>query len=384
MSPVVTRSLHCAPPLRWTAVPATAVCGDRGDLKITEREIEDRSRHTEVPRSAGTGGGTAAPGHDVASHKRWMTAFWHTCRIGGPPASPVDADVLRYVPRKDLDFLDEFYRWYRRFPVARHLDPGHLKTQTHLTVLAYPEIRDFTTLGALNHGMLVVFYVDDHRLEIDLAALLDDTRAHPVVHEFTEQIRSATPAAHTGFMDVFREFCAGSLLQGKVGSTLLYSRVKSTTMGILPVHYLLWSLRGLAPEKFGALKLHDYLYRLELDTVMVNDRHSLQKESAAREWNGMAVHGLTDEQQAAAIDANYARLIASLGDLLATEDDPRCVAAYENFKICADATKTWEEFSPRYHSDHRDATTDGKPTLLSSLTGPTGLGTTALRIARTP
>jgi hypothetical protein len=317
-----------------------------------------------------------------------MTAFWHTSRIGATLPSPVEADALRYVPPKDLDFLDEFLQWYRRFPVARHLDPRHMKTQTHLTVLSFPEIRDFATLGVLNHGMLLIFYVDDHRLEIDLGGLLDDTRAHPVVHEFTEQIRRALPGAYEGFMDVFREFCAGSLLQGKVTSSkLLYSRVKSKTMGIVPVHYLLWSLRELPPEKFGALKLHDYLYRLELDTVMVNDRHSLEKESGSREWNGMAVHGFTDEEQGAVIDDNYAHLIATLGELLATEDDPSCVAAYENFKICADATKTWEEFSPRYHSDHGDAETaertNGRSALPGFPSGPTGLGTSGLRIAPT-
>jgi hypothetical protein len=255
-----------------------------------------------------------------------MTAFWHASRIGATLPSPVEADALRYVPPKDLDFLDEFLPWYRRFPVARHFDPRHMKTQTHLTVLSFPEIRDFATLGVLNHGMLLIFYVDDHRLEIDLAGLLDDTRAHPVVHEFTEQIRRALPGGYEGFMDVFREFCAGSLLQGKVTSKLLYSRVKSKTMGIVLVHYLLWSLRELLPEKFGALKLHDYLYRLELDTAMVNDRHSLEKESGCREWNGMAVHGFTDEEQSAAIDDNYAHLIATLGELLATEDEPVPVA----------------------------------------------------------
>jgi hypothetical protein len=317
-----------------------------------------------------------------------MTAFWHTSRIGATLASPVCADALRYVPPKDLDFLDEFFQWYSRFPVARHLDPRHMHTQTHLTVLAFPEIRDFATLGTLNHGMLLIFYVDDHRLEIDLAGLLDDTRSHPVVHEFTEHIRSALPDAYAGFEDLFREFCAGNLVQGKVSSSeLLYSRVKAKTMGIIVVHHLLWSLRGLPPKKFGALKLHDYMYRLELDTVMVNDRHSLEKESGLREWNGMAVHGLTDEEQGAAIDDNYAHLIATLGELLATEDDPQCVTAYENFKICADATKTWEEFSPRYHSDHGDTDTtakaNGRPAPPSFPTGPTGLGTSGLRIART-
>ncbi len=236
--------------------------------------------------------------------------------------------------------------------------PGDLQTQTHLTVLAFPEVRDFASLGILNHGMLLMFYVDDHRLEIDLAGVLDDTRAHPVVHEFTEQIRTALPRAYDGFMDGFREFCAANLLQGKLTSSkLLYSRIKSKTMGIVPVHYLLWSLRGLAPEKFGALKLHDYLYRLELDTLMVNDRHSLQKEADSSEWNGMAVHRFTDDEQGAVIDENYAHLIATLGELLATEDDPSCVEVYGNFKICADATKAWEEFSPRYHSDHSDTET---------------------------
>jgi hypothetical protein len=253
--------------------------------------------------------------------------------------------------------------------------------------MSFPEVRNFGMLGTLNHGMLLIFYVDDNRLRIDLEGLLDDGRADPMVYEFTEHIKSELPGAHEGFMDLFREFCAGNLLQGKVKSSkLLYSRVKSKTMGIVPLHYLLWSLRGLPSEKFGALKLHNYMYRLELDTVMVNDRHSLQKESGSREWNGMAVHGLSDEEQRVMINDNYAHLIGTLRELLATEDDPTCVAAYENFKICADATKTWEEFSPRYNSYQSDVKAEGPinaeaPNLGFSY-GPTGLGTASLRMKR--
>jgi hypothetical protein len=237
--------------------------------------------------------------------------------------------------------------------------------------------------------MLLVFYVDDHRRRLNLAGLLDDSTADPVVHQFVEQIKGELPDAHEGFMDLFREFCSANLVQGKVTSSkLLYSRVKSKTMGIIVVHYLLWSLRGLPAEKFGALKVHNYMHWLELDTVMVNDRHSLQKESGSREWNGISAHGLSEDEHDAMIEDNYAQLIVSLGELLATEDDQVCVAAYENFKICADATKTWEEFSPRYKVAQGDVKTAKRETCnplnRGFSYGPTGLGTASLRVSDKP
>lgn len=341
---------------------------------------------TRCPEISMKGVDVGISGHSLESHKQWMAAFWHASRMGGKVAPPINAEALRYVPPMNLDFLEEFYEWYRRFPFTRHLDPKYTKDQTHLTVISFPEVRDFGMLGTLNHGMLLTFYVDDHRLRINLEGLLDDSTADPIVHEFTEHIKSELPDAYEGYMDTFREFCSASLLQSKVKSSkFLYSRVKGNTMGIVPLHYLLWSLRGLPPEKFGALKLHNYMYWLQLDTMMVNDRHSLQKESHSREWNGMAVHGLDDEEQDAMIDENYTHLIVALGELLATEDDQSCVAAYENFKICADATKTWEEFSPRYKVVQSDVKTEerrnGEPSNCGFSYGPTGLGTASLRIS---
>jgi hypothetical protein len=84
------------------------------------------------------------------------------------------------------------------------------------------------------------------------------------------------------------------------------------------------------------------------------------------------------------IDDNYAHLVAALGELLVTEEDRTCVAAYEDFKICADATKTWEEFSPRYHTAHSGTDTEGpgssQPATHRFSYGPTGLGTQGLRL----
>ncbi len=194
-----------------------------------------------------------------------------------------------------------------------------------------------------------------------------------------------SPDAHEGYTDVFREFLAGNLLQGKVKrSELLYSRVKSVTMGILPVHYVRWCLYGLPAAKFGALKLHNYMHWLELDTVLVNDRYSLGKESDSREWNAIAAHELSHEELTAMIDDNYAHLITALGGLLAVEEDQTC-AAYEDFKICADATKTWEEFSPRYHTVQSVTETEGpgssQPANHRLPYGPTGLGTQGLQLS---
>jgi FAD/FMN-containing dehydrogenase len=331
-------------------------------------------------------------GFSLEAHKQWMTAFWHTSRIGGRSVAPIDATALRYVPPQDLDVLDDFFDWYREsFPFTQRLNPKHMKDQTHLTVMAFPEVRDFKTLGILNHGMLVTFYVDDNRRQMDLVGLLDDSKADPMVYAFTEQIRSALPDAYERFMDLLLEFLTGSLLQGKVRqSQHLYSRVKSKTMGIAPLHYIRWSLRGLPPEKFGALKFHNYLYWLELDTLMVNDKYSFESERSrgSNKWNGIDAHGLSNDEHDAMIEENYARLIAGLGDLLATEDDRSCVAAYGELKICADATKTWEEFSPRYAVSETDdktkeRTSDTRPQHAYAF-GPTGLGTASLRIGDQP
>ncbi|MFJ7965150.1 hypothetical protein [Streptomyces sp. NPDC096324] len=348
-------------------------------------EAENVLHEAETPRFA-TAEATGTPGHDLTSHHQWMTTFWNASRMVGKITSPASSDALRYTAREDHEFLETFFdRYCRTFPVTRHLNLKHLQDQTHLTVMSFPKVRDFNTLATLNHAMLVTFYVDDYRHRLDLVRLLDDTRADPVVHAFAEYIRSAIPSAHEGFTDVFREFLAGSLLQGKIKHTeLLYSRVKRVTMGIFHVHYIRWCLYGLPSEKFGALKLHNYMYWLELDTVLVNDRYSLRKESDSREWNALAAHELSHDELTVMIDDNYAHLIASLGELLATEEDPTCVEAYEDFKICADATKTWEEISPRYHPD--PSATDTQSAGAQSAGnlripyGPTGLGTKGLRL----
>ncbi|MGW7461879.1 hypothetical protein [Streptomyces sp. NPDC054797] len=327
-----------------------------------------------------------ATGHDLESHHQWMTAFWHASRAAGKGLPPTGTDALRYVARKDSEFLETFFAWYcPSYSVTQHLNLKHLKDQTHLTVMAFPKVRDFSTLATLNHAMLMTFRVDDHRHQLDLVGLLDDSRADPVLHAFTEYIRSEIPSAHEGFTDTFREFLSGNLLQGKIKrSDILYSRVKSVTMGIVPLHYMRWCLYGLPSEKFGALKLHNYLHWLELDTVLVNDRYSLGKESDSSEWNGIAAHELSHEELTAMIDDNYAHLVTALGELLATEEDQTCLEAYEDFKICADATKTWEEFSPRYHPDQDDTETEGpghgQPADHWIPYGPTRLGTKGLRL----
>ncbi|MFE5084465.1 hypothetical protein [Streptomyces mirabilis] len=338
-----------------------------------------------IPRVGATEA-NGVPGHDLKFHQQWMTAFWHASRMVGKALPPTGTDALRYVAPENREFLEDFFGWYcGRFPVARRLNPKHVKDQTHLTVMSFPKVRDFSTLATLNHAMLAAFYVDDHRHRLDLVRLLDDSRADPVVHAFTEYIRSEIPGAHEGYTDTFREFLAGNLLQGKIKrSELLYSRVKSVTMGIVPVHYVRWCLYGLPSEKFGALKLHNYMHWLELDTVLVNDRYSLGKESDSPEWNALAAHDLSHEELTAMIDDNYAHLITALGELLATEEDQTCVEAYEDFKICADATKTWEEFSPRYHTDRSDTETEGlgrsQPVIRHIPYGPSGLGTKGLRL----
>jgi hypothetical protein len=331
----------------------------------------------------------AAIGHDLQSHRQWMAAFWHASKVVGTVLPTASTDSLRYIAPKDLDFLESFFdRYCREFPVARRLNLKQVKDQTHLTVMAFPKVRDFSTLATLNHAMLVTFYVDDHRRRLDLAGLLDDSRADPVVDAFMKHIRSEISDAYEGYTDAFCEFLAGNLLQGKIKrSELIYSRVKSVTMGILPVHYVRWSLYGLPADKFGALKLHNYMHWLELDTVLVNDRYSLGKEAESSEWNAIAAHHLSHEDLTAMIDENYVHLITALGELLATEEDRTCVAAYEDFKICADATKTWEEFSPRYHTAPSSTETEGprsgQPATHHFSYGPTGLGTQGLRLGCT-
>ncbi|MEU6293944.1 hypothetical protein [Streptomyces erythrochromogenes] len=342
-------------------------------------------REAVIPRFGATEA-NGTPGHDLKSHQQWMTAFWNVSRTVGKVLSVPGTDALRYVAPEDREVLEIFFsRYCRTFPVTQHLNSKHLKDQTHLTVMSFPKVRDFSTLAALNHAMLLIFYVDDHRHRLDLVRLLDDTSADPVVHAFAEYIRNSIPRYYEGFVDVFREFLAGSLMQGKIKRTdLLYSRVKSLTMGIIPMHYVLWSLYGLPDTKFGALKLHNYIHWLQLDTLLVNDRYSFGKESDSREWNALAAHDLSHEELTAMIDDNYAHLITALGELLATEEDAACVEAYEDFKICADATKTWEEFSPRYHTDRSDPETEGagrsQPVNRHFPYGPSGLGTKGLRL----
>ncbi|MGW2613176.1 hypothetical protein ACWC4A_54420, partial [Streptomyces mirabilis] len=161
-----------------------------------------------IPRFGGTEA-NGTPGHDLKSHQRWMTAFWHTSRMAGKVLPSTGAEALRYVASKDREFLEGFFGWYcGRFPVTLHLNPKHVKDQTHLTVMAFPKVRDYSTLATLNHAMLLAFYVDDYRHRLDLVRLLDDSRADPVIHEFMEYIRSEIPGAHEGYTDTFREFLA--------------------------------------------------------------------------------------------------------------------------------------------------------------------------------
>ncbi|GAA1545078.1 hypothetical protein GCM10009730_62680 [Streptomyces albidochromogenes] len=144
-----------------------------------------------VPGGKEVGG---APGHDLQSHTQWITAFWHASRMLGKVLPTAGTDALRYIAPKDQEFLETFFGWYcRTFPVTRHLNPKHVKDQSHLTVMSFPKVRDFGTLASLNHAMLVTFYVDDHRHRLDLVRLLDDSRADPVVHAFHECIRSEIP-----------------------------------------------------------------------------------------------------------------------------------------------------------------------------------------------
>ncbi|MGW2613192.1 hypothetical protein ACWC4A_54510, partial [Streptomyces mirabilis] len=161
-------------------------------------------REAAIPR-VGVTEANGAPGHDLKSHQRWMTAFWHASRMVGKALPPTGTDALRYVAPEDREFLEDFFGWYcGRFPVTRRLNPKHVKDQTHLTVMSFPKVRDYSTLATLNHAMLVDFYVDDHRHRLDLVRLLDDSRADPVVHAFTEYIRSEIPGAHEGYTDTIR------------------------------------------------------------------------------------------------------------------------------------------------------------------------------------
>ncbi|MFB7718977.1 hypothetical protein [Nocardia sp. NPDC056100] len=321
------------------------------------------------------------PDHNLAAHRQWTMTLWHASRVGRSITPPIESEAFRYVPRDERDFLDVFFEWYdRNFLSAYPHDKSTLKDQTYLTILAFPSVRDFDQLCTINHGMLLIFYVDDHRRELQLEELLDDTDADRGVQIFTEHIRREVPDSYDHFRELFREFCVASLLQGKVqNSQSLYFRVKAKTMGIVPVHYLLWAVRGLPPEKFGSMEMYNYEHYLELETLMVNDRDSLRKESNAGQWNGIAVYGHDNQSYNTMIDENYSRLITSLGELLAIEDDQICVTAYENFKICADATLYWNESTPRYHSD-RTLRSD-TPTRRIPM-GPRGIGTTSLQVAR--
>ncbi|GAB2532489.1 hypothetical protein [Nocardia heshunensis] len=198
--------------------------------------------------------------YNVAAHRQWTMALWHASRVGKSSALPIESEAFRYVPQDERDFLDEFFERYdRRFLSAWPHDKSTLKDQTYLTILAFPEVRDFQQLSTINHGMLLIFYVDDHRRELRLDRLLDDTDADSGVQILTHHIEREIPDSYDHFRELFREFCTASLLQGKVRtSKSLYFRVKSKTMGIVPVHFLLWALRGLPPEKFGSMEMYDY------------------------------------------------------------------------------------------------------------------------------
>lgn len=321
------------------------------------------------------------PDRNVDAHRQWIMALWHASRVGKSVTLPIASEVFRYAPRDEREFLDEFFEWYdRSFLSSWPHDKSTLKDQTYLTILAFPSVRDFQQLCIINHGMLLIFYVDDHRRELQLDRLLDNTGADDGVQILTTHIKRAIPDHYDHFRELFREFCTASLLQGIVRtSQSLYFRVKSKTMGIVPVHFLLWALHGLPPAKFGSVEMYNYEHYLELETLMVNDRDSLRKESNAGLWNGIAVFGHDKQSYDTMIEENYSRLITSLGELLATEEDQVCVTAYENFKICADATLYWNETTPRYHSDRpRRPETRTRAFPL----GPTGIGTTALRVAQ--
>jgi hypothetical protein len=286
------------------------------------------------------------------------------------------ADSLRYNAPADLEFFEEFYRWYQRYPFTRHFEPRQLKDQIHDAVMVFPKVRDFDMLATLTHEILLCFYVDDNRRHLNIADLLDDSSADQVFYELTEHIRQDIPEAYDGFHDVFMEFCAANLLQCKVRSgEFLYYHVKPTTMGAYPAFYVLWALRGLPFDAFRAFRFQNFVQHLELDMAMVNDRYSLAKEGRKSTWNGIATFQLSEEEHDRVVDANYDRMITALGELLSEEDDESLVAAYLECKMCLDATKSWEEISPRYSA----AAEDHQPLDRRFQHGPTGLGTSASR-----
>ncbi|MFH0180379.1 hypothetical protein [Streptomyces cacaoi] len=169
---------------------------------------------------------------------------------------------MRYRAPQDRDFLDAFFPWCcDRFPNRPAPGPkgvaGPDAPDGHV-VSEGAGRRDFGTLATLNHAMLVIFYVDEHRAQLDLVGLLDDSKADPVAHTFMEYIRNELPHAHEGFTDVFREF--------------LYSRVKSLTMGIVPVHFIRWCLHRLPSEKFGTLTPHLHALAGALTQAMTSSR----------------------------------------------------------------------------------------------------------------
>jgi hypothetical protein len=314
-------------------------------------------------------------GHTLESHDRWGIEFWHACRLGRNLPMPQKADTLRYNAPADLEFTEEFYRWYQRFPFTRHFEPQQLKDQIHDSVMVFPKVRDFDMLATLTHIILLCFYVDDHRKRLNLVALLDDSSADQVFYELTEHIRRDIPQAYDGFRDIFTEFCVANLLQGKATSSrFLYYRVKPTTMGAYPTFYVLWALRGLPFDAFRAPRFQYFVEHLEIDMAMINDRYSLTKEGRGSIWNDIAASQLSEEEHDRDVDANYARMITALGELLSQEDDASLVSAYLECKMCLDATKSWEEISPRYNTAE-----DRQPRSGQFQYGPTGLGTSGTR-----
>jgi hypothetical protein len=67
-------------------------------------------------------------------------------------------------------------------------------------------------------------------------------------------------------------------------------------------------------------------------------------------------------------------MITALGELLSQEDDASLVSAYLECKMCLDATKSWEEISPRYNTAENQQPRSGQFPY-----GPTGLGTSDTR-----
>ncbi|MCA2229725.1 hypothetical protein [Nonomuraea aurantiaca] len=356
--------------------PRITTIGQRTD----EQEPKGPIMSQYIPALRTGGAGQRLEGHTLESHELWGMAFWHLCRLGQKLPMPPKADTLRYNAPPDLEFFEEFYRWYQRYAFTRHFEPRQMRDQVHDSVMVFPKVRDFDMLATLTHVILLCFYVDDNRRRLNIAALLDDSSADQVFYELTEHIRQDIPQEYAGFHDTFMEFCAANLLQSKARSSkFLYYRVKPTTMGVYPTFYVLWALRGLPFDAFRAPRFQYFVEHLELDMAMVNDRYSLAKEGRDSAWNDIATSQLSEEEHDRIVDANYARVITALGELLSKEDEASLVAAYLECKMCLDATKSWEEISPRYTTAE-----DRQPLHGTFQRGPTGLGTSGIRIALQP